>query len=129
MTELVISQEANTVIATNQVIADLAAMAKNPEKLVPPDLINEMRADRIGYRMRLLREAQGLLPSEMADRLEIERTYWSRFENGKRRINDNLAALLVSRFGVTLDFLLLGKWDKLPMDLADAMREADLKNK
>jgi hypothetical protein len=34
-----------------------------------------------------------------------------------------VAYLLTDRFGVTLDFLLLGKWDKLPLDVAEKLRK------
>lgn len=81
-----------------------------------------------GTRLWLLREALGLRPSEISDMLGIPRTYWSRFEGGKRAVSDTTAALLVLRFGVTLDFLILGKWDKLPYDLAEKMRAVEAKN-
>ena len=86
-----------------------------------------MKPEKIGYRLKLLRESQELKPAEMADLLGIERTYWSRFENGKRAISDTVAVLLVERFGVTLDFLILGRWDRLPLDLAVSMRSLDEK--
>lgn len=84
----------------------------------------EMYPDRIGARMRLIREAYGLKPAEIADMLGIERTYWSRFEGGRRPINDEVAYLLVDRFGVTLDFLMLGRWDTLRLDVAEKLRAA-----
>lgn len=78
--------------------------------------------------MKLVREAFGLKPAEIADMLDIERTYWSRQENGTRAISDEVAYLLTERFGVTLDFLLLGKWDKLPFDVSEKLREAASKS-
>lgn len=89
---------------------------------LPSNLKREMQPDRIGKRMALLRLALGKTPSEISDQLGIPRTYWSRFEGGKRAISDSVAVALVERYGVTLDFLILGKWDKLPLDLADKMR-------
>lgn len=86
-------------------------------------MADEMRPERIGYRLTLLREAHDLKPSEMADMLGIERTYWSRFEGGKRPITESIAALLVDRFGVTLDFIILGRWDRLPLELSQRLRE------
>lgn len=90
--------------------------------LLPDHLSKQMRPEHIGHRLKLLRMAHNLSPSEIADMLEIERTYWSRFENSKRPISLNIAALLVHKFGVTLDFLILGTWDKLPLDLAEKLR-------
>lgn len=72
--------------------------------------------------MREIREAFGLGKAEIADMLDIERTYWSRFENGRRPITDDVAYLLVVRFGVTLDFILLDKWNGLPLDVAEKLR-------
>jgi transcriptional regulator with XRE-family HTH domain len=96
-----------------------ARMTAKPESRIP----REMFPDRIGQRMKLIREAFGLSPAEMADTLGIERTYWSRFEGGKRAVSDETAYLLTDRFGITLDFLLLGKWDKLPLDVAERLRK------
>ena len=109
-------------IATTSAILQGVGMASRPDDLIPPDVRAEMRPEAIGHRMRLLREALGMRPAEIADMLDIERTYWSRFEGGKRKLTDEFAALLVSRFGVTLDFLILGRWDKFPLDLAERMR-------
>ena len=81
-----------------------------------------MRKEAVGHRLKLLRRALGKSPSEMADTLDIDRSYWSRFENGRQGLSDSVAALLVIRFGVTLDFLMLGHYDKLPLDLAEKIR-------
>lgn len=62
------------------------------ESLLPPEAQNELRPERIGARLALLREALGYRPAEMADALGIERTYWSRFEGGKRAITESIAA-------------------------------------
>jgi plasmid maintenance system antidote protein VapI len=107
---------------------EIALMAKRPDELLPAPLSKEMRPERIGHRLMLLRIALDMKPAEISDMLGIERTYWSRFEGGKRPITDQVAALLVDRFGVTLDFLILGRWDRLPLDLAQRMRALEAKN-
>jgi len=114
-------------IETKLVIVQSAHMTTQTRARLSAQTRTEMTPERIGYRLMLFREAIGLSPSQIADRLEIPRTYWSRFEGGKRPLTDDVAAMLVERFGVTLDFLILGRWDRLPMDLADKMRavEAD----
>lgn len=129
MTDLVICQSSKMEIATSLVISHAAAMATSRKPQLSDALRSEMTPERIGHRLMLLREALGLKPSEIADRLGIERTYWSRFEGGNRAITESVAALLVERFGVTLDFLILGRWDKLPFDLADTMRAIDARKK
>lgn len=110
------------VIAVSVTRHQSSGMGQNPESLLPKAMAAEMRPERIGDRLRVLREAHGLKPSEISDMLGIERTYWSRFEGGKRAVTEPVAALLVSRFGITLDWLILGRWDKLPFDLAQKLR-------
>lgn len=97
-----------------------AAMATTPESRIP----REMYPDMIGARLRLIRTAFNLKPAEMADLLGIERTYWSRFELGKRAPSDEVAYLLTEKFGITLDYLFLGRMDKLPLDVAEKLRRA-----
>lgn len=102
-----------------------ARMAAPKRNHIPRDMADAMRPERIGERLRLIRMAYGLKPSEIADALGIERTYWSRFEGGKRAITDSVSVALVARFSVTLDFIVLGRWDKLPMDVADKLRDVE----
>lgn len=122
MTNSVISPVTNMEIATSMVIKQCASMALKHVPRLSEATVSEMRPERIGYRLMLLREAHELKPSEIADMLEMPRTYWSRFERGKRAITDQVAAQLVERFGVTLDFLILGRWDMLPWELAEKLR-------
>jgi len=93
-------------------------MTKTPDSRIP----REMYPDSIGQRLQLIRESFGLKPAEMADLLGVERTYWSRAEKGHRAPSDEIAYLLTVRFGVTLDYLFLGKMDKLPLDVAEKLR-------
>ncbi len=97
-------------------------MSLKPESMLPQEVAQAMRNEAVGHRLSLLRRAIGKSPSEMADMLDIERTYWSRFEKGRQGLSDTVAALLVIRLGVTLDWLVLGRWDKLPLDLAEKIR-------
>lgn len=128
MTKLVISQAPKEVIVNKMVIAQIPNMVAMSKSNLSSETIEAMKPEQIGYRLKLLREAFDLKPSEMADLIGIERTYWSRFENGKRAITDTVAAALVERFGVTLDFLILGRWDKLSFDLVEKLRASADKN-
>lgn len=85
----------------------------------------EMDPVRIGRRLRFTREALGLRPSQMADLLGIERTYWTRYEKGHRKISYEVGALMVAHFGVTLDFIFLGNLAGVPLDLAQRIRKAE----
>lgn len=109
-------------IATKLVTAHAKGMTNAQEKLLSQSTLSEMRPEKIGARLRLIREALNLKPAEMADSLGIERTYWSRFENGRRAVTETMAAILAERYGVTLDFIILGRWSGLPLDLASRMR-------
>lgn len=91
----------------------------------PMPLRAELLPGRIGHRLMLLREAIGLRPSEMADLLGIDRVTWLGFETGMQPITIGVAALLVHRFGVTLDFVFLGDWTGVPLDLARKMRVSE----
>jgi antitoxin component HigA of HigAB toxin-antitoxin module len=87
-------------------------------------LEGDMTPDAIGARLTLIREAFGLSKAEIADMLEIDRTHWSRFEGGQRAIPYDKASRLVARFGVTLDFIILGKWGGLEFGTAERLRRA-----
>ncbi|SLN36810.1 Helix-turn-helix domain protein [Aquimixticola soesokkakensis] len=129
MTIMVTCQSSKLEIATKAVIPHCLHMPAKIEPKLSEALRNEMTPENIGRRLMLLREAQNLKSSEMADLLDIPRTYWSRFEGGKRAITEPVAAMLVERFDVTLDFLILGRWDRLPYELAERMRAIDLAKK
>lgn len=116
------------VIADSCGFSEVDVMVTQPESLISKATHDNMRPERIGHRLKLLRLALGLGKAEIADLLDIERTYWSRFEGGKRSISDSVAVLLVERFGVTLDFLILGRWETLPLQLAEKMRALEAKN-
>jgi len=113
------------VIAKKATRRQSARMAAPKRNHIPRDMADAMRPERIGERLRLIRIAYGLKPSEIADDLGIERTYWSRFEGGKRAITDSVSVALVARFAVTLDFIVLGRWEKLPIDVADKLRAVE----
>lgn len=104
--------------------AQSADMSIKRDSLLPKNVADAMRNESVGYRLMLLRLALDLSPSEMADTLGIERTYWTRYEKGRQGLSDSVAALLCVRFGVTLDWLILGDWSKLPLDLSEKIRSA-----
>ncbi len=109
------------------VTAHHLAMPHSQKNLLSSSTMAEMRPEKIGFRLKLLREALGMKPAEMADSLGIERTYWSRFENGRRALTEPNAVLICERYGVSLDYLILGKWNHLPLELAAKMRAVEAK--
>ncbi|MEY8881538.1 helix-turn-helix domain-containing protein [Donghicola sp. XS_ASV15] len=86
------------------------------------DLKSSMDPIKIGARLKAVREANNLRPSEIADLIGVERTYWSRAEKGHRHIPDDLALRLVHHFGVTFDYLYLGRISALPHQLAQRIQ-------
>ncbi|WP_191090161.1 helix-turn-helix domain-containing protein [Histidinibacterium aquaticum] len=102
-------------------IAKRTAMSRTS---IHPDLAGAMNPKAIGERLVLLRTAFGLRSSEVADLLGVDRAYYNRFEHGKRMVSDSVAVLLVDRFGVTLDWLILGRSNTLTVDLAEKLRAA-----
>lgn len=105
--------------------SQIGGMSTAPMDHLPDDMLSAMRPEAIAHRLRMIRETAELSKSGMADALGIERTYWSRFEGGKRAITEPVAALLVDRFGVTLDFIFLGRWHTLPFETAQKLRETE----
>lgn len=63
--------------------------------------------------------------AEISDSLGLPRPYWNRFEKGERAVSDHVAAILMSRYGLSLDFLIYGDWSNLPLGLAEKMREIE----
>ena len=123
MTKLVTKQGAKLVIEVISRPAQSAHMVTSPN--LSAETAAEMKPERIGYRLKLIREAKEMKPAQMAEFLGIERTYWSRFEGGKRPITDAMAALLVERCEVTLDFIILGRWDRLSFSVAESLKSAE----
>lgn len=85
----------------------------------------QLRPEAIGARLSLIRRAHGLRSSEIADLLDIDRTNWSRFENGQRAIPHEKAYLLAQKFKLTFDFIYLGRWGGLTVDVAERLRTAE----
>ncbi|MGB1266171.1 MAG: helix-turn-helix domain-containing protein [Nereida ignava] len=113
---------AKTVIVYDGIPAQLHAMSLKRDSLLPPEVAAAMKNEAVGHRLKMLRMAHEKSPSEMADALGIERTYWTRFEKGHQGLSDPVAALLCLRFGATLDWLILGDMSKLPFDTVEKIR-------
>ena len=70
-----------------------------------------MRFDRMAYgaRIKQLRISKGLTQEQLAERINISRTYEAKIESGAQVGPVELAIELAEIFDVSLDFLLLGK--------------------
>lgn len=82
-----------------------------------------LRAEEIGKRLKALREAHDLNSAELAARLDVQRTYWSRWETGKRPIPPDIAFRLTTIFPVDLDYIYLGDLRQVPVELQTKLEE------
>ncbi|MBR9821944.1 MAG: helix-turn-helix transcriptional regulator [Rhodobacteraceae bacterium] len=98
-------------------IGNMKAAAAKPS-------VEDMSPTAIGERLALIRRAFGFGKAEFADLLEIERPAWSRFENGKRAIPYEQASKIVRRFGVSLDFIILGRVAGMEFEVIERLRQA-----
>lgn len=96
------------------------AMRVTSQRRVPAS----MKAKNVGERLRAIRESNNLSPSQMADLLGVERTYWTRWEKGHRPIPTPEAAKLTEMFEVDLDYILVGNTKSVPAEVQAALRAA-----
>lgn len=70
-----------------------------------------MHFDRKSYgaRIRQLRISKGLTQEQLAEKINVSRTYIAKIENGLQTGPIEIAIELAELFDVSLDFLLLGK--------------------
>ncbi len=68
-----------------------------------------IKAEHISRRLRAIRRANGLTAAEMARLLEIERTYWTRWERGHRPIPNDMIWRITQLFEVDFDYVLAGR--------------------
>lgn len=66
----------------------------------------------LGERLKALRKQRGLTQQGVADRLRVDRTTYTKYENGRVCPDQQGLVMLAELFGVTVDFL-LGR-DDLP---------------
>jgi transcriptional regulator with XRE-family HTH domain len=53
--------------------------------------------------LKIIREKNNLRPVEMAQKLDVSKSYYSMLESGQRPLSKNVAFKLKSKFGVKLD--------------------------
>ena len=64
---------------------------------------------QIGDRIRQLRMKRGLTQEKAAEALEIDRSFYSRIESGKKGCSVDLFIQLSALYDVSLDYLILGR--------------------
>ena len=69
----------------------------------------EYNIQKVGQRMRLLRQTYGYTQDQAAEKLGIDRRHLSHIEKGTRGASVDLILRMASLYGVTVDYLLLGQ--------------------
>jgi len=69
----------------------------------------EMHPERVGARLKQLREAANLSAAEICRNLKINRSSYCLFEQGKRVVPEYLKVRLADYYGTTLDYRTLGR--------------------
>lgn len=78
----------------------------------------------VGRRLQRLREHHNLSAGAFADSVGIDRSTYSKLEQGKRLIKADSAFAIAERWGVSMDFIYRGRLTELPHSLADALMQA-----
>lgn len=76
-------------------------------------------ADKIQDRLIKIRESLGLSQKEFCKGIYVSQTYYSNIENGNKKINDRVIALITSQYGVNKEYLLNGKGEIFTENLPD----------
>ncbi len=71
-------------------------------------------------RLKRIREHFGLSQREFAERMSVKHYLVNDCERGKQKISAELAAEVVKCFGVSADFLLLGRGEMFPTQFSEA---------
>ena len=79
----------------------------------------------LGARIAVLRRASGLSQGELAKQLQVSPSAIGMYEQGRREPSVELLIAMADIFGVTLDYLLTGKPEKLPVGVQDVFRQTD----
>lgn len=75
-----------------------------------------------GARLRAIRKMLGKTQQELAIILDINRVQVSQIERGEYNISKQVGLTLLDQYGITTDFLFLGRINTLNFDLAERLR-------
>ena len=74
-------------------------------------------SDTVRDRILKIRDTLGLTQTEFCKRIFVSQTYFSNVENGNRKVNDRIIALVCSQYGVNKKYLTEGIGDMFTEDL------------
>jgi transcriptional regulator with XRE-family HTH domain len=101
-------------IAFARPLPPMAKQSRNPASL-----------NGIAERLRLTREASGMIQAQFCRIVGIGQQAWNNYERGERRISIDQALQLCSALGVTLDWIYRGIASGLPIQLAEEIRRIE----
>ena len=77
----------------------------------------------IGVRIKILRESLGLSQKDISEKAEINRVYMNRIESGKYNPSFNAIYNILTKFNVSIDWLLTGKGQMFLIDEDNAINK------
>ena len=78
--------------------------------------------EKSGARIHQLRIKNGLTQEKAAESLNIDRSFYSRIESGKKGCSVDLFIQLSELFQVSLDYLILGRYPGTPLNSTDTVQ-------
>lgn len=114
-----------SVVAGTRRLQDADVRKKIPSVIKVPELSSDIHPTRVALRLRALREAVGLGPSEFADTISFDRSAYSRIEKGAKPLHQYLAYDIAVLYGVSMEFIYRGRTEDrdLPEKYATAIRQ------
>lgn len=85
----------------------------------------EGRYEGIANRLRLVRDSYALSSKHFAQQAGVSIKSYSQWESGDFRVSIDGALSICARFGITLDYIYLGRIDTLPFSLGLSLQEAE----
>jgi len=83
------------------------------------DMIETIKDTPIQDRLIKIRDSFNLTQKEFAKGIFVSQTYYSNIENGNKKMNDRVIALICSQYGVNKQYLLYGKGEMFSENLPD----------
>lgn len=80
----------------------------------------------VSNRLRAVRSYYNMTSTEFALQADVARKSYSQWESGKLRISVDGALSIARRYGISLDFIYLGRLDALPNNIANALSSSPL---
>lgn len=106
----------NTSIAILSIV-DLNPVMEESSEMQPWNPVS------VGLRLEAAREALGLKKSEFADRLDYDRSSYTKVEKGEKPLLSKEAYKIYRLFGIDMNYFFLGRMDGVPASLSSKITE------